>query len=126
MQPTQTAVLDRPEDLTCDWLTAALGVGPVSGFSFERIGTGQMSECYRVSLTYAEGSAGPGSVVLKVAATDPSSRQTGLALGLYEREVRFYTDIAPALAPGPVAPCYHAAIDVQTGAFDLLLGDAVP
>ncbi|WP_454790607.1 DUF7064 domain-containing protein [Mycolicibacterium lutetiense] len=126
MQPTQTAVLDRPEDLTCDWLTAALGAGRVSGFSFERIGTGQMSECYRVLLTYAGEADGPASVVLKVAATDPNSRQTGLSLGLYEREVRFYTDIAPALAPGPVAPCYHAAIDVQTGAFDLLLGDAVP
>jgi hypothetical protein len=126
VQPTQTTVLDRPEDLTCDWLTAALGTGPVSGFSFERIGTGQMSECYRVVLEYAAGTTGPASVVLKVAATDPSSRQTGLALGLYEREVRFYTDIAPALVPGPVAPCYHAAIDVQTGAFDLLLGDAVP
>ncbi|MBN3508859.1 phosphotransferase [Mycolicibacterium nivoides] len=126
MQPTQTAVLDRPEDLTCDWLTAALGAGQVDGFSFERIGTGQMSECYRVSLSYAAEEGGPASVVLKVAATDPSSRQTGLALGLYEREVRFYTDIAPALVPGPVAPCYHAAIDTQTGAFDLLLGDAVP
>ncbi|OCB58482.1 phosphotransferase [Mycobacterium vulneris] len=126
MQPTQTAVLDRPEDLTCDWLTTALGSGPVSGFSFERIGTGQMSECYRVSLSYAPDGDGPASVVLKVAATDPNSRQTGLALGLYEREVRFYADIAPALADGPVAPCYHAAIDTQTGAFDLLLGDAVP
>lgn len=126
MQPTQTAVLERPEDLTCDWLTATLDVGPVSGFRFERIGTGQMSECYRVSLNYAGDANGPASVVLKVAATDPSSRQTGLAMGLYEREVRFYTDIAPALVAGPVAPCYHAAIDTQTGAFDLLLGDAVP
>ena len=62
-----------------------------------------MSECYRVELTYADGDAGPSSVVLKVAATDPVSRQTGLALGLYEREVRFYTDIAPNLGGGPVA-----------------------
>ena len=35
--------------------------------------------------------------MLKVAATDPVSRQTGSALGLYEREVRFYRDIAPRL-----------------------------
>ncbi|MGV0814798.1 phosphotransferase [Mycolicibacterium boenickei] len=126
MQPTQTAVLDRPDDLTCDWLTAAVGAGQVTGFRFERIGTGQMSECYRVSMTYADGATGPASVVLKVAATDPNSRQTGLNLGLYEREVRFYADIAPALNPGPVAPCYHAAFDPETGAFDLLLGDATP
>ena len=87
--------VERPDDLTADWLTAALGAGTVEAFSTERIGTGQMSECYRVALTYADDGAGPESVVLKVAATDPASRQTGLALGLYEREVRFYTDIAP-------------------------------
>ena len=65
-------------------------------------------------------------MVLKVAATDPMSRQTGLALGLYEREVRFYTDIAPNLDGGPVAACYSAGFDADTGAFHLLLGDADP
>jgi hypothetical protein len=84
-----------------------------------------MSECYRVGLTYPDGDSGPTSVVLKVAATDPVSRQTGMALGLYEREVRFYTDIAPGLG-GPVAPCHHAGFNSDTGAFHLLLGDAGP
>ncbi|BBZ33764.1 hypothetical protein MCNF_23690 [Mycolicibacterium confluentis] len=122
--PLQTSRIETPGDLTAEWLTAALGA-PVSDFSYERIGTGQMSECYRVSLTYPEASAGPASVVLKVAAGDSTSRQTGLALGLYEREVRFYTDIAPRL-DGPVAGCHHAAIDTETGVFDLLLDDAAP
>jgi Ecdysteroid kinase-like family len=117
--------LQRPDDLTAEWLTAAIGAGTVKRFSTERIGTGQMSECYRVVLTYAEGAAGPGSVVLKVAASDPDSRQTGLALGLYEREVRFYTDVAPRIG-GPVAPCYDAGFDADTGVFHLLLGDASP
>ena len=129
---TETA-LERPSDLTAEWLADVLGTGPVGEFSCERIGTGQMSECYRVLLTYA-GSAdvadpGPASIVLKVAAGDPTSRQTGQALGLYEREVRFYTDIAPRLTAGgagPVAPCYHSAIDPPTGIFDLVLGDATP
>jgi len=124
VQPTRNAVIARPADLTVERLTAALGV-PVSDFAFERIGTGQMSECYRVGLTYADGDSGPSSVVLKVAASDPVSRQTGLALGLYEREVRFYTDIAPDIN-GPVAPCHHAGFDAETGAFHLLLGDAGP
>ena len=117
-------MIERPADLTAGWLSAALGA-PVGDFSVERIGTGQMSECYRVMLTYDDGHAGPGSVVLKVAATDPTSRQTGLAPGLYEREVRFYTDIAPNLA-GPLAPCHHAGFDDSSGAFHLLLGDAGP
>ncbi len=117
--------LERPQDLTAEWLTAVLGAGTVERFTTERIGTGQMSECYRVALEYSEGTGGPDSVVLKVAATDPASRQTGLALGLYEREVRFYTDIAPGIG-GPVAPCYSAGFDAETGIFHLLLGDADP
>ena len=50
-----SASIERPEDLTADWLTANLGAGRVSDFTVARIGTGQMSECYRVALTYAEG-----------------------------------------------------------------------
>ncbi|MGH3558332.1 MAG: phosphotransferase, partial [Mycobacterium sp.] len=120
-------VIEGPGDLTAGWLTAVLGAGTVADFTVERIGTGQMSECYRVRLTYADDSdtRAPDSVVLKVAATDPVSRQTGVGLGLYEREVRFYRDIAPRLT-GPVAPCYHAAFDTAAGVFDVLLGDASP
>lgn len=121
----QTQLIERPTDLTDEWLTAVLGAGTVTGHEFERIGTGQMSECYRVALRYADGDTGPASVVLKVAAADQNSRQTGLALGLYEREVRFYAEIAPHHA-GPFAPCFHHAFDAETGAFDLLLGDAAP
>ncbi|WP_343602253.1 phosphotransferase [Mycobacterium sp.] len=125
MTPQPDHVLEGPADLTAEWLTAAIGAGTVADFGTERIGTGQMSECHRVRLTYAEAGDGPASVVLKVAASDPVSRQTGVGLGLYEREVRFYRDIAPRLA-GPVAPCYHAAVDAAAGVFDVLLGDANP
>lgn len=128
---TRPPLIERPTDLTAEWLTSAIGQGEVTGFTVDRIGTGQMSECYRVDLTYADGGSGPASVVLKVAAADPSSRQTGLAMGLYEREVRFYSEVAPGLAASrgqisPVSPCFHSAYDPATGAFDLLLGDAAP
>ncbi len=117
-------VIERPADLTAEWLTETIGAGRVDTFAVERIGTGQMSECYRVALTYADGS-GPASVVLKVAASDPMSRQTGHALGLYEREVRFYADIAPRLG-GPIAQCFHASYQPESGVFTLLLDDAAP
>jgi len=132
------ASVERPDDLTVDWLTANLGAGRVSGFTVERIGTGQMSECYRVGLTYADltndqaptndQGGGPSSVVLKVAASDPMSRGTGQALGLYEREVRFYADVAPLLTSddGPIAQCHHASYQPETGIFTLLLDDAAP
>ena len=53
-------MIERPTDLSNDWLTAAIGAATVTDFDFERIGTGQMSECYRVALTYADGGAGAG------------------------------------------------------------------
>jgi hypothetical protein len=121
---TNDIVIERPSDLTAEWLAGAIGA-PVTGFTVDRIGTGQMSECYRIGLTYGAGAGGPASVVLKVAATDPMSRQTGLALGLYEREVKFYSDVAPRLG-GPVAECYHTSYDPETGIFALLLDDAAP
>ncbi|MET0701506.1 MAG: phosphotransferase [Mycobacterium sp.] len=130
VQTSTNSIIEKPADVTAEWLTAVLGA-TVSDFAVERIGTGQMSECYRLTLTYAPEAPqnAPASVVLKVAAGDQTSRQTGLALGLYEREVRFYTDIAPRLAAdatGPVAACHHAAFDPATGVFDLVLGDAAP
>ena len=64
--------------------------------------------------------------MLKVAATDPASRQTGLAMGLYEREVRFYTDIAPAHRTARSRRATARRFDPETGVFDLLLGDADP
>lgn len=124
MKPHADHVIERPADLTGGWLSAVLG-SPVTDFTVERIGTGQMSECFRIRLTYAEDDGSPDSVVLKVAATDPMSRQTGVGLGLYEREVRFYREIAPRLT-GPIAPCYHAGFGAAAGVFDVLLGDADP
>jgi hypothetical protein len=126
--PHTDEVVERPGDLTAAWLTSAIRAETITDLTVERIGTGQMSECYRVRLSYADSGTschGPDSVMLKVAATDPVSRQTGLALGLYDREVGFYRDIAPRLR-GAAAPCYHAAFDVSAGTFDVLLGDANP
>jgi Ecdysteroid kinase-like family len=119
-------VVSAPSDLTNEWLEQALDSGPVASFETERIGTGQMSVSHRVRIAYADGDGtGPSSVVLKVPAEDETSRQTGVALGLYEREVRFYAEVAPQL-DGPLAPCFHASYDPHAGTFCLLLGDAGP
>ncbi|MEU1980695.1 phosphotransferase [Nocardia sp. NPDC019395] len=123
--PVDVAVIAGPDDLTAEWLTATLGT-TVLGFRSERIGTGQVSDCYRVTVDRAPGSTGPRSVILKVASADPTSRQTGSAMGLYESEVRFYRELVPHLRGGPIPACYHAAIDTDSGAFDLVLEDAAP
>lgn len=49
------APIDRPADLTAEWLTTAIGAGTVESFTVDRIGTGQMSECYRVGVRYSDG-----------------------------------------------------------------------
>ena len=54
MTPHTDNVVERPADLTAGWLTAAIGAGDITDFTVERIGTGQMSECYRVQLSYAD------------------------------------------------------------------------
>ena len=123
---TNDIVVERPGDLTAEWLTAAIGAGTVTEFTVERIGTGQMSECYRIGLTYADGDDGPATVVLKVAATDPMSRQTGLALGPLRARGAGSTPRWHRGSAGPIAQCFHASYDPETGIFALLLDDAAP
>src|SRR2546425_1757848 len=125
--------LRRPEELSADWLTAvlrgsgaAIDAAAVARFEAIAIGTGQMSESYRVGLTWDDRApAGPASVVVKVSAADQTSRSTGVGLGIYEREIRFYREVAPRVG-GPVAACHLAAYDPQEGWFTLVLEDAAP
>jgi Phosphotransferase enzyme family len=118
-------VLRRPQELTSSWLAEALGSGPIAAFEIEPIGTGQMSESRRVRIEYAPGSdAGPTTVVLKTASADENSRSAGVGLGVYDREVRFYQELAPRIG-GPLARCHAAAID-EDGWFTLLLEDVAP
>ncbi len=129
---TPGVAVREPADLSAPWLTAVLQqasviprVARISDFSTVAIGTGQMSESHRVHLHYADACDGPDSVVLKVAASDPASRATGVGLGAYAREVRFYRNIAAGLG-GPVPACHHADGERHTGWFTLLLEDLFP
>ena len=119
-------VLHEIGDLTAEWLEPVLDAGPIAGISTRAVGTGQMSESHRVAIEYAEGAdAGPASVVVKLAATDPTSRSTGVGLGVYEREIRFYRELAPRIG-GPLAECHAALFEPQDGWFTLVLEDVAP
>jgi hypothetical protein len=112
------------DDLDESWLASALGT-PVASFSAERVGTGQMSESHRITLEYADNAAeakGPETIVLKLAAADTASRATGIGLGIYAREIRFYDELAPRIG-GPLAHCSLALFDDSQGWFTLLLED---
>ncbi|MBI5105426.1 MAG: phosphotransferase [Solirubrobacterales bacterium] len=122
MPATDVPVVRHPDELTTAWLEQALGTGPIAGFALERVGTGQMSQSFRVTL---EHDGAPASVVAKFAASDPTSRATGVGLGAYEREVRFYRELAPRLG-GPLPACHAAVLDPEEGWFTLLLEDVAP
>jgi Phosphotransferase enzyme family len=121
----EMSVLRTSDDLTARWLEEALGTSGVAGFGVEQIGTGQMSRNYRVTIDYNGAGDGPETVVLKTASPDENSRSSGVGFGIYEREVRFYRELAPRIG-GPLAECHAAAFDPDGGWFTLLLEDAAP
>lgn len=112
-------VLHAIDDLTADWLEAALGV-PVRGFTVSRVGTGQLGDTHRIVL---DADGGVGTVILKLASPDPTVRATGISLGQYAAEVAFYRDLAPQLPGAALATCHAAAYDEKDGWFTLLLED---
>jgi hypothetical protein len=123
----EPAVLRRAEELTPAWLSAVLGDTEIARVALEPIGTGQMSESRRVRIEYAASHdrvAQPQSVVIKTASEDEASRSTGVGLGIYEREVRFYRELAPRIG-GPLARCHAAVIDPLEGWFTIVLEDVV-
>lgn len=110
--------------ITSEQLSEWLGAEIVT-FDAARIGDGLVGMNLRVVPQYAEGASGPASVVVKLPSEDPTSRATGVALRNYEREVRFYTELASTVDIR-VARCYHGEWDPDSGDFVLLLEDLAP
>lgn len=118
----------RPEQVTSGWLTAALGDvlggASVERFEVEPVGTGQMADSFRFTISLDR----PGpvtSVVGKFTAGDDQSRATALSMRTSEVEVRFYQQAAPRL-PIRIPRCHHAEVDVDTARFVLMLEDVAP
>jgi hypothetical protein len=119
-----------PEAITAEWLTDALAAGGVAArvrdFAMRRVGTGQIGQSVRFELDYAEaGEGAPGSLIGKFAAPEPDSRNTGIVLGNYKREINFYNHLA-ATALISTPRCYLAAIDEATHDFVLMMEDLAP
>ena len=119
-----------PDAVTPAWMTQALrsaGVDArVSAVAGRKIGTGQVGESVRFTLSYASAPAdAPTTVVGKFPSPDPDSRAVGVGLGNYIREVRFYLDLAAGA--GVTTPkCLFADVDPATSDFVLLMEDLAP
>ncbi len=120
------------QDLTPEWFTAALRharvlrTGRVSRVECARIGmdSGLTSEAVRVQLTYTVADAGaPEQLIAKLASSSAEVRNRAAhVLHAYEREVRFYQELATDV-PIRTPHCLYAAIEPEAGWFVLLLED---
>lgn len=120
----------RPGEVDARWLTAVLEAGgvdaEVAGFSAEDVGTGQIGDSVRFRLRYARGGDdAPPSLVGKFPAAGDESCNTGVVLGNYIREVRFYQQLAPT-ALIHTARCYFTDVDEATSEFVLMMEDLAP
>ena len=110
------------DDLTPEWLSCALG-REVTRVDRQQIGTGQIADSVRLSITEADGSSS--SLVAKVTSADEASRRAALMTRTYEKEVGFYADLAADL-PVRAPRCYWTGFDASQAAYGVLLEDLAP
>jgi len=122
MATTTPPIAKTATDLTPEWFAGVLSAS-VASVRAAPIGTGQMSGVLRAELTY-DGDAGdaPPSLIVKLAAEDETIRQTGLGMGFYPGEIRFYQEIARTVDVNTPA-CLYAQIDPAQGWFTLVMDD---
>lgn len=117
-------------DITAAWLTAALrsrGIdAEIAAVTSKPIGTGQVGDTYRYSLTFANGRTGglPPTIVGKHHSGSEEARAIAKQLDLYLNEFMFYKEIAPS-ADVPVARPLYVERDTDDR-FVLLLEDLAP
>ncbi len=114
------------QDVTAEWLAEAIGQpGVVLGVEERSIGTGQVGENVRYTLTWPEGQNGPATVVGKFPSPDPTSRETAAATGSYVKEVGFYRDLQETVSiRTPEMFALHEDLDANR--FLLLMEDIDP
>jgi len=123
-----------PADLSSSWLTMALRHGCAIGASAVRefecspleAGKGFYGQIVRLKLTYDPPETdGPRTMIAKFSSSNPGMRQRPNTQASYEREVRFYQNVAKeSLVPVPT--CYYADVNTKSGWHVLLLEDLAP
>jgi hypothetical protein len=120
-----------PDDLTADWLTdtlastGALIQGHVTSCETQLLVSdkGMTGPIARVRLTYDRDVLdAPRSLIAKFSASDPEDRALIHGMGFYEREVRFYEQLA-GQSRLRIPRCYFSALDPAEGLALLLLED---
>ncbi|MBK5224014.1 MAG: phosphotransferase [Acidimicrobiia bacterium] len=121
-----------PDDVDAAWLTAvlrssgAITAASVDSFTAEAIGTGQVGHNVRFDLVYDVDEPGaPATVVAKFPSPDETSRATGVAIGTYDKEARFYAELASTVDIR-VPRCHHVEHDPDAHLSTLVFEDMAP
>jgi aminoglycoside phosphotransferase (APT) family kinase protein len=124
-----TAAVSGEAGLTAGFLTQALAAclrgAAVSAVEVVAVGTGQVSDSFRLHLTYDRPVPLPATMIAKVPAADQDSRAAAKAFRTYEIEASFYDQVAAGL-PVALAPCYFACYDSGPDEYVVLLEDLAP
>jgi len=116
---------ETPVGIDAPWLNDALDNWPeITAVEHDDIGegTGIFGQISRLSLAYAGDSGGsPTKMVAKMACLEPENLAIANALGIYERELRFYEELAGDL-PFRI-PASYLAHRGDDGRFVLLIED---
>ena len=127
----QIPFISHPDDVTPGWLTAVLTAagateeGTVVDVQARAVGTGQVGDSVRFTLTWDEADAGPATVVGKFPTADETSRATATAVRTYEVETRFYQQLRDRVDIAAPIP-YYAQIDLATHEFAIVMNDLAP
>jgi len=117
------------EGLTAEFLTDALADhlcgGTVTQAHAVAVGTGQVSDSFRLHLCYDQPVQLPATMIAKVPAADPASRNAARAFRTYEIEASFYGQLADGL-PVSLARCYYAGYEPAQDDYVVLLQDLAP
>lgn len=94
MHPTPRTLAD----VSADWLTEVLAV-PVEAVTLQPIAAGEgfMGQLARVAITSPSVASGelPATMIVKLPTADPGGQFLGEVMRVWEREHRFYRDVAP-------------------------------
>jgi hypothetical protein len=85
------------------------------------IGQGHMGDSFQVEMKYSPDAAGPTTLFLKMPPTDERSAALNSRIGAYNREARFYREIAPRVSAGN--PKFYGEIERKGIGSGLLLED---
>jgi hypothetical protein len=123
----------QPSEVTPEWLTERLRQGGAIGHDDRVIdftstplgeGAGMLGVLARLELRCEQEPPAVPSVVVKWATPVEGNRAVAMTFRMYEREVRFFRELASRVTAG-VPACYEAEIELPGGDFVLVLEDLV-